>query len=72
MAFATWSAELPVTAVDEVAGTFTVATADPMLIVMGPANLASALEVTVTMAADNPLPVHVGSTVRLRIQATVS
>ena len=71
MAFATWSAELPVTAVDETAGTFTVVTDDPMAIVMGPGNIAAGLEVTVTMAQDNPVPVQVGSTVRLRIQATL-
>ena len=71
MAFATCSAEIPVTAVDDVAGTFTAVTDDPALIIMGPGNLAAGLEVTVTMAEDNPVPVQVGSLVRLRIQATL-
>lgn len=71
MAFATWNADLPVTSVDEEAGAFTVFVDDPMLILMGPGNLAASITLTIAMQPDNPVPVVVGSLIRLRCQATI-
>lgn len=61
---ASWTADLPVTAVDNVAGTFTASTADPLVIVMAVATRAKALEVTVTMDDGIAVPVLVGDVLR--------
>lgn len=61
---AAWTADLPVTAVDNAAGTFTASTADPNVIVMAAATRAKALSVTVTMDDGIAVPVIVGDVLR--------
>jgi hypothetical protein len=60
-----WYADLPVTDVDPVAGTWTASTDDVMVIVDAADTLARGLSVTWTMADGVPIPVQVGDVVHV-------
>lgn len=75
-----WNADLPVTDVvdavidqdneaNNVAGSFTCSTADPMQIVMAPETALSAMSITFTMASGVPVPFEVGDVLLSRNRA---
>lgn len=66
---ASWTGEFPVTAVDPVAGTFTVSVDSGDTIIMEPRYKAQALTVTIHMDDAIPVPVQVGDTFRVQVRA---
>ena len=66
---AAWNADLPVTAVDTAARTFTAEIDDPDQIIMQPPDLADRITVTIHMQDGAPLP-QVGQTLLARTRIT--